>query len=83
MLALTLTGSGSALKGLLLGRTYFSHTHVLNHLIKPTQVKDKAQAIVDAIAVDKGLAEEKLEKARPALLEAELALQVRNQGYRV
>ena len=46
-------------------------------------MKDKAQAIVDAIAVDKGLAEEKLEKARPALLEAELALQVRNQGYRV
>ena len=39
-------------------------------------MKDKAQAIVDAIAVDKGLAEEKLEKARPALLEAELALQV-------
>ncbi len=38
------------------------------------KVKDKAQAIVDAIATDKKLAESKLEAARPALEEAENAL---------
>ena len=39
-------------------------------------VKDKAQKIVDMIAVDKASAEEKLEAARPALEAAEKALQV-------
>lgn len=38
------------------------------------KVKDKAQAIVDAIERDKAIAHEKLEKARPALEEAEEAL---------
>ena len=37
-------------------------------------VKDKAKAIVDAIAVDKVIAVDKLEAARPALEEAEAAL---------
>lgn len=38
------------------------------------KVKDKAQGIVDAIESDKVIAYEKLEKARPALEEAEAAL---------
>jgi len=40
------------------------------------KVKDKAQAIVDSIAKEKVIAEGKLEAARPALEEAEAALQV-------
>ncbi|XP_014673733.1 PREDICTED: dynein heavy chain 5, axonemal-like [Priapulus caudatus] len=39
------------------------------------QVKDRAQALVDSIAADKGVAEERLEDAKPALKEAEAALQ--------
>ena len=39
-------------------------------------MKDKAQKIVDMIAVDKASAEEKLEAARPALEAAEKAPQV-------
>lgn len=38
------------------------------------KVKDKAQAIVDSIEADKIVAESKLEAARPALEEAENAL---------
>ena len=36
--------------------------------------KDRSQALVDDIAVDKGIAEKKLEAAKPALEEAEAAL---------
>jgi len=38
--------------------------------------KDKAETLVASIAVEKAVAEEKLEEARPALEEAEAALQV-------
>ena len=38
------------------------------------KVRDKAQVLVDVIAQDKGFAEQKLEAARPALEEAEAAL---------
>ena len=44
------------------------------------KVKDKAQAVADAISADKAIAEEKLEKARPALEEAEAALQTIKSG---
>lgn len=40
------------------------------------KVKDKAQTIVDEINVEKTYAETKLEAAKPALMEAEKALQV-------
>ncbi|KAM9783262.1 dynein axonemal heavy chain 5-like [Neosynchiropus ocellatus] len=39
------------------------------------KVKDKAQALVDSISAKKAIAEQKLEAARPALEEAESALQ--------
>ena len=39
-------------------------------------VKDRAQNIVDNIAVEKAFAMEKLEAARPAMESAEAALQV-------
>ena len=42
--------------------------------IRVEKVRDKAQALVNDIAIDKAKAEEKLEAARPALEEAEAAL---------
>ena len=42
-----------------------------NHVL---QAKDRAQRLVDMIAIEKGLAEEKLAAAKPALDEAEAAL---------
>lgn len=42
-----------------------------NHVLL---AKDRAQQLVDVIAADKAVAEQKLEAARPALEEAEAAL---------
>ena len=42
------------------------------------KVKDRAQALVDDIEADKAIATQKLEAAKPALEEAEAALQVRH-----
>lgn len=39
--------------------------------------KDEAEAILQVIAKDKAVAEQKLKVAEPALLEAEAALQVK------
>ena len=44
------------------------------------KVKDKAQSVADAISADKAVAEGKLEAAKPALEEAEAALQTINSG---
>lgn len=44
--------------------------------VEVKEVADRAIAIVTEIAVDKAIAEEKLEAARPALEEAEAALLV-------
>ena len=44
------------------------------------KVKDKAQGVADVISADKAVAEGKLETARPALEEAEAALQTINAG---
>ena len=50
---------------------------VKNHVQK---VKDKAQAVVDVIQADKVVVEQKLEAARPALEEAERALNTIKPG---
>lgn len=44
-------------------------------------VKDKAQGIVDEINAEKEVAEGKLEAAKPALMEAERALQVGHDQF--
>ena len=66
---------------------YGSHLQVLIEVTQKAQaaevvkasvqtVKDKAQGIVDEIAVEKAIAEKKLAAAGPALAQAEAALQV-------
>ena len=49
-----------------------------NHVLL---AKDRAQQLVDVIAADKAVAEQKLEAARPALEEAEAALNTNKPAH--